>query len=169
MSKSRFLLGRLHAETIENNYTIRDILAALENLPEGRNAITETYDNAMQRIKDQSSPDRELAEKITQWVSHIREPLTLRELQCALTIREGDKALSHLSGPEIVKNVRAFREWKRHRVFWPESLVRAFDCDGDGDGLGDNDVQQSSSEFYVDPVDNPPDIAQVDPRDTTRR
>jgi hypothetical protein len=29
MSKSRFLLARLHTETIENKYTIRDILAAL--------------------------------------------------------------------------------------------------------------------------------------------
>jgi hypothetical protein len=93
MSIYRFLLARLHAEAIENKYTIRDILAALESLPEGRNAITETYDNAMQRIKDQSAPDRELAEKIIMWISHIREPLTLHELQCALTIREGDTAL----------------------------------------------------------------------------
>ncbi|KAL4798480.1 nucleoside phosphorylase domain-containing protein [Aspergillus venezuelensis] len=88
-----FLLARLHVETIENRFTIRDILAALENLPEGKNAITETYDNAMQRIKDQSAPDRELADKIMLWISHIREPLTLHDLQCALTIREGDTGL----------------------------------------------------------------------------
>jgi hypothetical protein len=47
----------------------------------------------MQRIKDQSAPDRELAEMIILWISHIREPLTLRELQCALTLREGDTSL----------------------------------------------------------------------------
>ncbi|KAL3485671.1 hypothetical protein BJX62DRAFT_216812 [Aspergillus germanicus] len=67
-----------------------------------------------------------------------------------------DKSLSHLSGPEIVKNVRASREWKRHQVFWPESLVRATDCDGDGDGPRDNVEQQSATEFYIDPDDNPP-------------
>ncbi|KAL2830411.1 hypothetical protein BJY01DRAFT_240400 [Aspergillus pseudoustus] len=88
-----FLLARLHAEAIENMYTVRDIRAALKGLPEGKNAITETYDNAMERIKEQSVPDRELAGNIILWISHVQEPLTLRELQCALTIRNGDTEL----------------------------------------------------------------------------
>lgn len=65
----------------------------MENLPEGRNTITETYDNIMERINDQSPTDRELAENILLWISHIQRPLTLRELQVALTIREGDTEL----------------------------------------------------------------------------
>ncbi|KAJ0421262.1 hypothetical protein BJY00DRAFT_312175 [Aspergillus carlsbadensis] len=74
---------------------------------------------------------------------------------------KGKDTALHLSDPEIVRNVRASREWKRHRVFWPESLVRALDCGGPGDNDADDDKdddtdKQSAPEFHLDPVHNAP-------------
>jgi ankyrin repeat protein len=122
------------------------------NTPYLRSApITGNPEYPVRRIEfDITSHDQGWADSITTgwpydhsytWFEASREPKQGTTMAKAL----------HLSGPEIVKNVRASREWKRHHVFWPESLVRAFDCDGASDNK-----QQNATEFYVDPVDNPP-------------
>ena len=67
--------------------------ADLKNLPEGENAIADTYDGAFARIRDQTREDRELGEKIILWISHAQRPLTIKDLQCILTLQEGDTDL----------------------------------------------------------------------------
>jgi ankyrin repeat protein len=65
----------------------------LQNLPEGENAVSDTYDGAFSRIRDQTREDRELGEKIILWISHAQRPLTIRDLQCILTLQDGDTDL----------------------------------------------------------------------------
>ena len=59
---------------------------ALEMLPAGVNA---TYDLAMERIAMQSECDRELAERVLAWISFAYRPLSLNELQIALSVSAG--------------------------------------------------------------------------------
>jgi ankyrin repeat protein len=59
-------------------------------LPEGENAISRTYEDAITRIRDQPQKDRELGEMIVLWIAHAQRPLSLKDLQYALTLQEGD-------------------------------------------------------------------------------
>jgi ankyrin repeat protein len=59
-------------------------------LPEGENAISKTYEDAISRIYDQPQKDRELGEMIILWIAHAQRPLSLKDLQYALTLQEGD-------------------------------------------------------------------------------
>ncbi|KAJ5779346.1 hypothetical protein N7457_007066 [Penicillium paradoxum] len=88
-----FLLVRLHMNSLASKYTVKDIRTDLKNLPEGENAISDTYEGAFSRIRDQVRNDRELGEKVILWISHVQRPLTLKDLQCILTVREGDTEL----------------------------------------------------------------------------
>jgi hypothetical protein len=66
---------------------VRSLKDALNSLPEGLNA---TYDEAMERIKSQSSDDCELAMKVLYWIHYALRPLTLVEIQNGLAVRPGD-------------------------------------------------------------------------------
>ena len=62
------------------------ILKALETLPEGFDG---TYNDAMERINQQSKRRKDMAYRVLSWVSYAFRPLSLIELRCALAIREG--------------------------------------------------------------------------------
>jgi ankyrin repeat protein len=66
---------------------VRSLKDALNSLPEGLSA---TYDEAMERIKSQSSDDYELAMKVLYWIHYALRPLTLEEIQNGLAVRPGD-------------------------------------------------------------------------------
>jgi ankyrin repeat protein len=89
----RFLLVKLHLNSLASKHTVKEMRADLRNLPEGENAISDTYDGAFSRIRDQTREDRELGEKIILWISHAQRPLTMKDLQCILTLQEGDTDL----------------------------------------------------------------------------
>jgi hypothetical protein len=55
----------------------------LSRLPE---SIYGTYDEAMRRIGEQSEEDRSLAHRVLLWTTHASRPLTLLELQYAISI-----------------------------------------------------------------------------------
>jgi hypothetical protein len=61
------------------------ILKALEKLPEG---FEGTYDDAMERINQQSKARMELAYRVLSWISYAIRPLSVIELQYALAVRE---------------------------------------------------------------------------------
>jgi ankyrin repeat protein len=80
-------------KSLASTHTVKEIRTNLENLPEGENAISDTYEGAFSRIRDQRWKDRQLGEKVIMWISHAQEPLTLKDLQCILTMQEGDTEL----------------------------------------------------------------------------
>jgi hypothetical protein len=75
----------------------RSLKDALNSLLEGLDA---TYDEAMERIKAQSSDDFELARKVLYWISYAFRPLAVREIQNALAVRPGDHNLDEDGFPE---------------------------------------------------------------------
>lgn len=86
----RFLLARLHMDSLATKATRNAALDALRNLPKG---LDDTYEEAMQRINGQNDDDRELARKVLYWTTCARRPLTVEELQHALAVKIGTSRL----------------------------------------------------------------------------
>lgn len=86
----RFLLARLHVESLASaaGLSVKHVRNKLQTLP---TTLTGTYDDVMQRIKDQAPDHVRLALKALAWVSYAFRPLSLRELQHALAVEPGDK------------------------------------------------------------------------------
>jgi hypothetical protein len=84
--QERFLLARLHMDSLAITTNRQHARRVLENLPSEVNA---TYDQTMKRIEGQVESDRELAEQILSWVTYARRPLSLPELQHALAVSPG--------------------------------------------------------------------------------
>lgn len=59
------------------------VRAALKELP---HALNEIYDESLKRIKDK---DKDLAYQVFSWLVHAYRPLSLVELQYALSVKEG--------------------------------------------------------------------------------
>jgi len=64
---------------------------ALENLPE---KLNETYDKLLNRVESQSPGDVHLAKQILGWIVHARRPLSVKELQHAISIKPGQAELN---------------------------------------------------------------------------
>lgn len=79
----RFLLARLHMDSIVSKHKRREVRRALENLPEGLNS---TYEEAMERVRGQNEDDRMLAQRVLAWIANAKGPLSAVELQHALAI-----------------------------------------------------------------------------------
>jgi len=79
----RFLLAKLHMDSLASKPTRRAIRKALETLPK---QLDETYDQAMERITSQSEDYSALAKNVLAWVSSAVRPLTVTELQHALAV-----------------------------------------------------------------------------------
>jgi len=82
----RFLLARLHMDSLADESNRNGILSALEKLPDGFDG---TYDDALERINRQSKKRKYMAYCVLSWISYAFRPLSLIELQYALAIREG--------------------------------------------------------------------------------
>ena len=94
----RFLLPRLHLDRLSCQTSVRDLRKALQTLP---TKLHETYSEAMARIHGQIPEHSELALSAFRWILHAKRPLSVEELQCALAIRPGDRALDTDGLPEI--------------------------------------------------------------------
>ena len=66
------------------------VRTALENLPE---ELNETYDKLLNRVESQSPGDVHLAKQILAWIVHARRPLSVKELQHAISIKPGQPEL----------------------------------------------------------------------------
>jgi hypothetical protein len=83
LTRFRFLLARLHIESLATKNTIKAVREALKGLP---NSLRDSYDVAMQRIESQNDEDRQTARSAIVWVANAKRPLTVSELQTALAI-----------------------------------------------------------------------------------
>lgn len=96
----RFLLAKLHLDSLKSKWTPKAIRTALETLPTGSEVYNETYDAAMDRIKGQTG-SRELAIQVLSWITCARRRLTTLELQHALAVEIGKSDLDEDNLPEI--------------------------------------------------------------------
>ncbi|KAJ7443983.1 hypothetical protein FB451DRAFT_1376537 [Mycena latifolia] len=78
-----FLLAKLHTESFATKNTVKAVQEALRHLPKD---LSHTYDEAMNRIKNQNEDDRHFALQALTWVAYAKWPLSVAELREALAI-----------------------------------------------------------------------------------
>lgn len=81
------------------------IRRALENLPNGSDALDKSYHNAMERIQGQEVGFQEVAKLVLSWIVCANRPLTTSELQHALAVEVGDSELGEDNLQEIEEMV----------------------------------------------------------------
>ncbi|KAK1251818.1 hypothetical protein MKX07_007297 [Trichoderma sp. CBMAI-0711] len=87
---TRFLIVRLHIDSLTELPTVGHVKRALRDLP---NTLGETYDQAMARIEAQGEALRILAKKVLSWLVHAKRVLSVTELQHAVAIEPGTSEL----------------------------------------------------------------------------
>ena len=82
-------------QSLKDKVSIRKIKKALAQLPRGSGSAASNiaYDETMNRIRGQGKGFCDLAIATLAWVSLAMRPLTLRELQCALSVEPGDSTM----------------------------------------------------------------------------
>ncbi|KAI1808884.1 ankyrin [Daldinia bambusicola] len=88
-----FLLCRMHLDSLSRAITLKDLKREMGRIPEGENVIKNTYDQAMERIRDQGVNIEKFALQVIRWVCFARRPLRLAELLCALSVSSDDTEL----------------------------------------------------------------------------
>lgn len=73
----------------------------LDNLPTGAEAYDYAYEEAMKRIAGCDEDSEKLAKQVLSWLTCAKRPLTALELQCALAVEVGERALDEDNLPEI--------------------------------------------------------------------
>ena len=89
----RFLLARLHTDSLLDKRTAKDVKTTLAKLTKGAAALDFAYGEALQRIDGQLEGDRELARKVLSWITLAERPLTTAEICCALAVEPGKDEL----------------------------------------------------------------------------
>src|SRR5947209_15163589 len=89
----RFLLARLHVDSLLDKDTKKKVRCALEKLSKGSEALNEAYDEAIERIKGQLPGNRARARSALSWITYALRPLTTGELCHALAVEPGNKQL----------------------------------------------------------------------------
>ena len=82
---TRFLLAKLHIESLAQKQTRKALRVALGTLPKG---LEENIQKALRRIHDQGEDDVLLAERVIYWLSYAMEPLTVIQLQHAIAAQD---------------------------------------------------------------------------------
>ena len=86
----RFLLAKLHIDSLSTKLTVKAVREALQHLPKDLN---QTYDETMKRIDSQKEDERDLACQVLMWVANSKRLLSVGELQEALAIESGSTTL----------------------------------------------------------------------------
>lgn len=91
---ARFLLARLHIDSLLDKKTKYRVLSTLDKLPEGSAALNGAYSEAIKRIDGQLNEDRLLARRAICWISYAQRLLTTTELCHALAVEPSDKSMN---------------------------------------------------------------------------
>ena len=97
LTTGRFLLARLHVDSLLDKRTIKGVKTSLENLTKGAAALDVAYTDALQRIEGQLEGDRELARRVLSWITSAKRPLTTTEICCALAVEPEEGSASIIS------------------------------------------------------------------------
>src|SRR5207248_6261970 len=92
---ARFLLARLHVDSLLDKRTKQKVLSTLVKLTKGSATLDEAYGEAIKRIDRQLAEDRSLARRALSWISYAQRLLTTKELCHVLAIEPGDRALNN--------------------------------------------------------------------------
>lgn len=90
-NSNRFLLPRLHLDQLAKQTSVRNLRIALDNLP---SKLDDTYQHAMVRISQQDEGYCQLAFRALSWISKAKRPLTIKELQHAVSIELTDRNMN---------------------------------------------------------------------------
>jgi len=90
---ARFLLARLHVDSLLDKRTKAKVLSMLEKLSKGSKSLDEAYDETIKRVKAQLPEDSGLAKKVLSWITYAQRPLTTGELCHALAVEPGEEDL----------------------------------------------------------------------------
>ena len=82
-----FLLTRLQMDSLVNQTSARHVFEALQSLPE---KLSETFGDAIGRIKSQSQEYWQLARHVISWIFYARRPLKIFELREILAVEPED-------------------------------------------------------------------------------
>ncbi|KAI2625656.1 ankyrin [Hypoxylon sp. NC1633] len=88
-----FLLCKMHMDSLSKTRTVKDLSNELQRIPKGENVVKDTYDQAMDRIRNQGDSIAAFAMQVIRWVCFSRRPLKLAELLCALAVSPEDEYL----------------------------------------------------------------------------
>lgn len=80
----RFLLARLHFDSLTTKTTIKSMRLLLSNVRKGANALSKAYEQALERIDGQVEDHRLLANQVLSWLTFGKEPFDVKFLQQAL-------------------------------------------------------------------------------------
>lgn len=98
----RFLLVKFHTDYICQQITAKKIIKVLEKLkssPTGDKPLDPTYDRIMENINRQPETS-ELAIKVLSWIVKAQRPLTVEEIQWAVSIEPNEYELNELDLPD---------------------------------------------------------------------
>lgn len=97
----RFLLARLHHDSLKGIMTKKALLSALKKFPTGSAAYNHAYKEAMMRIMGQLAHESRMANNILSWICCARRPLSPIELQHALAVELGEPKLDQDNIPRL--------------------------------------------------------------------
>lgn len=86
---NRFLLAKLHLNSLKGKRSRTAIRDALKTLPTGTESYSCAYSDAMARIEGQLPDEAMLAKEALSWITCAKRPLTTIELQHALAVNGG--------------------------------------------------------------------------------
>lgn len=98
---TRFLLAKLHLDSLFDIKLPKDVKIALEKLPKGSEAYDHAYQDAMHRIHCQGPKSVEFANHIMSWITCAKRPLSTSGLQHALAVEVGKMKLDEKGLPEV--------------------------------------------------------------------
>lgn len=100
-NRARFLLARLHVDSLLDKGTKKKILSTLDGLPKGSKALDEAYTDAIQRIEGQLPGKSMQAKRVLSWITYAQRPLSTGELSHALAVEVGDSELDMDNIPDV--------------------------------------------------------------------
>lgn len=122
LTNHRFLLAKLHLDSLQGKTSASMLRAALKRLSKGTIGITQAYKRAVELIEAQGSDLTNLAKRTLSWLTFAQRQLTIAELQHALatytqqvTPEENDQ--EHI---EELKN-----DFDEDNVTEPEEIIAA--------------------------------------------
>ncbi|KAF4510785.1 hypothetical protein G6O67_002651 [Ophiocordyceps sinensis] len=97
----RFLLAKLHLDSLMDKTSVKAIRSALEELPKGSGAYNEAFEMAMKRVETQAPGHRALAKQALAWIVCAKRPLNTLELQHALAVEACHTRFEQEALPDI--------------------------------------------------------------------
>ncbi|KAF3389451.1 Serine/threonine-protein phosphatase 6 regulatory ankyrin repeat subunit A [Penicillium rolfsii] len=98
---NRFLLARLHLNTLRQEISVANISETLTELAAGSMAYNDAYDRIMERISKQPRKHKALAIQVLSWITRSHRPIRIPELQHALAVSDGSSELNRQKIPPL--------------------------------------------------------------------